>query len=115
MALRDYLHVDRRTLTAEEDEATVLMPLANDFRVIIRGELEGVELLFRGVLELNGNADPADTGPLVPSECSVLDSLRTDSGWIPAQPSGLRLQLAAASVAAVDVIVEYTSREKLVA
>lgn len=112
MALRDYLHVDRRTLTAEDDEATVLMPLANDFRVLIRGELEGVELWFRGVAELNGNADPADTVPLLSSESSVLDALRPDSAWIPAQPSGVRLQLVAGD--SVDVIVEYTSREKLV-
>lgn len=111
MALRDYLHVDRRTLTAEDDTALVLMPLANDFRVLIRGDLEGVELLFRGVAELNGNADPADTAPLLSSDSSVLDSLRPESGWIPAQPSGVRLQLVAG--ASVDVIVEYTSRTKL--
>ena len=111
MALRDYLHVNRLTMTSEADEATVLMPLANDFRVLIRGDLEGVELMFRGVAELNGNADPADTAPLLSSESSVLDSLRPDSGWIPAQPSGVRLQLVAG--ASVDVIVEYTSRTKL--
>lgn len=113
MALRDYLHVNRLTMTSEADEATVLMPLANDFRVIIRGDLEGVELWFRGVLELNGNADPSDTAALLSSECSVLDALRPDSGWIPAQPSGVRLQLVEGSE--VDVIVEYTSREKPVA
>jgi hypothetical protein len=43
-------------------------------------------------------------------DCSELSEYRVDTGWIPAQPSGLRLELTVG--AAADVIVEYTSRTR---
>lgn len=110
MALRDYLQVERAALTTGDPRATVLMPLANDFRLLLVGDAAGLVVLFRGVHELNNSADPDDTGALSSADCSQLDEYRTDSGWIPAQPSGIRLELTTGSAA--DVIVEYTSRTR---
>lgn len=110
MALRDYLQVERASLTTGAASATVLMPLANDFRLLLAGDPSGLTVLFRNVHEVQGNADPADTAALVSGECSELSEFRPDSGWIPAQPSGVRLELTAG--AAADVIVEYTSRTR---
>jgi hypothetical protein len=68
-------------------------------------------VLFRNVKELaTQSADPTDTGALVASECSELSEYRPDSGWIPAQPSGVRLELTGGSAA--TVIVEFTSRTR---
>ena len=47
---------------------------------------------------------------LAGGDCSELSEYRVDTGWIPAQPSGLRLELTVG--AAADVIVEYTSRTR---
>jgi hypothetical protein len=110
MALRDFFQVARVSLTAEEPLATVLMPLANDFRLLLSGDATGVVVLFRNVHELDtGVADPADTAALSASECSQLDETRIDTGWIPAQPSGVRLEATAGEI---DVIIEYTSRTR---
>jgi hypothetical protein len=110
MALRDFFQVARVSLTAEEPSATVIMPLANDFRLLLSGDTTGVVVLFRNVHELDtGIADPADTAALSASECSQLDETRVDTGWIPAQPSGVRLE---ASAGEIDVIIEYTSRTR---
>ena len=110
MALRDFFQVARVSLTAEEPSATVLMPLANDFRLLLSGDATDVVVLFRNVHELDtGVADPADTAALSASECSQLDEVRIDTGWIPAQPSGVRLE---ATDGEIDVIIEYTSRTR---
>ena len=110
MALRDFFQVARVSLTAEEPSATVIMPLANDFRLLLSGDTTGVVVLFRNVHELDtGIADPADTAALSASECSQLDESRVDTGWIPAQPSGVRLEATAGEI---DVIIEYTSRTR---
>jgi hypothetical protein len=110
MALRDFFQVARVSLTAGSPSATVLMPLANDFRLLLSGDATGVVVLFRNVHELDtGVADPADTAALSASECSQLDEVRIDTGWIPAQPSGVRLE---ATDGEIDVIIEYTSRTR---
>jgi hypothetical protein len=110
MALRDFFQVARVSLTAGSPSATVLMPLANDFRLLLSGDTTGVVVLFRNVHELDtGVADPADTAALSASECSQLDEVRIDTGWIPAQPSGVRLE---ATDGEIDVIIEYTSRTR---
>ncbi len=110
MALRDFFQVARVSLTSGSPRATVSMPLANDFRVLLSGDATGVVVLFRNVHELDtGIADPADTAALVESECSQLDETRIDSGWVPAQPSALRLEVTSGEA---DVIVEYTSRTR---
>jgi hypothetical protein len=110
MALRDFFQVARVSLTAEEPSATVIMPLANDFRLLLSGDATDVVVLFRNVHELDtGVADSADTAALSASECSQLDETRVDTGWIPAQPSGVRLEATAGEI---DVIVEYTSRTR---
>ena len=110
MALRDFFQVARAELTTGSPSATVEMPLANDFRVLLSGDASGVVVHFRNVHELStGVADPADTAALVESECSQLDENRTDTGWIPAQPSGIRLEVTAGEI---DVIIEYTSRTR---
>ena len=110
MALRDFFQVARVSLTAEEPSATVIMPLANDFRLLLSGDATDVVVLFRNVHELDtGVADPADTAALSASECSQLDEVRIDTGWIPAQPSGVRLE---ATDGEIDVIIEYTSRTR---
>lgn len=111
MALRDYLQVQRVALTSGSPMATVSMPLANDFRLLVSGDPSGLTVLFRNVKELaNQNADPTDTAALVASECSELSEYRPDTGWIPAQPSGVRLELTGGSAA--TVIVEFTSRTR---
>ena len=111
MALRDFLQVERVALTSGSPTATVSMPLANDFRLLFSGDPSGLTVLFRNVKELaNQNADPTDTAALVASECSELSEYRPDSGWIPAQPSGVRLELTGGSAA--TVIVEFTSRTR---
>jgi hypothetical protein len=111
MALRDFLQVKRVSLSTASPRATVLMPLANDFRLLLVGDPAGLTVLFRGTHELKtGVADPADTGALAAGDCSELSEFRPDSGWIPGQPSGVRLELTVGSAA--DVIVEYTSRTR---
>lgn len=113
MALRDFLQTTRASLTGAAPRATVLLPLANDFRLLLSGDPSSLVVLFRNVHELNsggGAADPADTAALVAGECSELSEFRPDSGWIPAQSSGVRLELTAG--AAADVIVEFTSRTR---
>ena len=111
MALRDFLQVERVSLSTASPSATVSMPLANDFRLLLVGDPAGLTVLFRGTHELNtGVADPADTGALAAGDCSELSEYRVDTGWIPAQPSGLRLELTVGATA--DVIVEYTSRTR---
>ena len=108
MALRDFLQVERVSLSTASPSATVSMPLANDFRLLLVGDPAGLTVLFRGTHELNtGVADP---GALAAGDCSELSEYRVDTGWIPAQPSGLRLELTVG--AAADVIVEYTSRTR---
>lgn len=110
MALRDFFQVARAELTTGSPSATVDMPLANDFRLLLSGDTTGVVVLFRNVHELDtGVADPADTAALSASECSQLDESRVDTGWIPAQPSGVRLEATAGEI---DVIIEYTSRTR---
>jgi hypothetical protein len=110
MALRDFLQVKRVSLTEDSPSATVVMPLANDFRLLLSGDATGVVVLFRNVHELDtGVADPADTEDLEESECSQLDETRIDSGWIPAQPSALRLEVI---MGEAEVIVEFTSRTR---
>ena len=111
MALRDFLQVERVSLSTASPRATVLMPLANDFRLLLVGDPAGLTVLFKNVRELDtGVADPTDTGALVVGKCSELSEYRADSGWIPAQSSGVRLELTVGSAA--DVIVEYTSRTR---
>lgn len=111
MALRDYFQVERVSLSTASPSADVLMPLANDFRLLLVGDPSGLTVLFRNVHELStGTADPADTGALAAGDCSELGEFRPDSGWIPAQPSGVRLELTVGSAA--DIIVEYTSRTR---
>ena len=111
MALRDFFQVTRVSLTTASPSATVLMPLANDFRLLLVGDPAGLTVLFRNVQELStGSPDGGDTAALSASECSELSEYRADGGWIPAQPSGVRLELTLGSAA--DVIVEYTSRTR---
>jgi len=110
MALRDFFQVTRASLTSGSPSATVLMPLANDFRLLLNGDATGVVVLFRNIHELDtGVADPADTGALSAADCSQLDENRIDTGWIPAQPSGVRLEVTSGEI---DVIIEYTSRTR---
>lgn len=111
MALRDFLQVERVSLSTASRSATVAMPLANDFRLLLVGDPSGLTVLFRNVHELSGGgADPADTGALAAGDCSEVSEFRPDSGWIPAQSSAVRLELTLGSAA--DVIVEYTSRTR---
>jgi len=111
MALRDFLQVSRVSLSTGSPNATVLTPLANDFRLLLSGDPTGLGVIFRNVHELDGGtADPADTASLAPASCSEITEHRPDSGWIPAQPSGVRLELTTG--AAATVLVEYTSRTR---
>ena len=110
MALRDFFQVERVSLSTASPSATVLMPLANDFRLLLVGDPSGLTVLFRNVHELStGSPDAGDTAALSASECSELSEYRADSGWIPAQPSGVRLE---ATDGEIDVIIEYTSRTR---
>lgn len=108
MALRDYLHVQRVTLTTASPRATLSVPLANDFRIGLAGLVTDQVVIYRNVAELDGVANPADTAALAASACSQLDSYRPDSGWTPAQPSALRVELTAGT--SVTVVLEHTSR-----
>ena len=110
MALRDFFQTARVSLTTEAPSATVSIPLANDFRLLLSGDATGVVVLFRNVHELDtGIADPSDTAALSASECSQLDETRVDTGWVPAQPSAIRLEATAGEI---DVLIEYTSRTR---
>jgi hypothetical protein len=110
MALRDFFQVERVSLSTASPSATVLMPLANDFRLLLVGDPAGLTVLFRNVHELStGSPDGGDTAALSAGECSELSEYRADSGWIPAQPSGVRLEATAGEI---DVIIEYTSRTR---
>jgi len=52
MALRDFFQVERVSLSTASPSATVLMPLANDFRLLLVGDPSGLTVLFRNVHEL---------------------------------------------------------------
>ena len=111
MALRDFLHVQRVTLTTASPSATLSVPLANDFRVGLAGLITDQVVLYRNAAELGtGIADPSDTAALAAASCSQLDAYRTDSGWTPAQPSALRFELTTGSSA--TVVLEHTSRTR---
>ena len=110
MALRDYFHVERVSLSTASPRATVSMSLANDFRVYLVGDPSDLVVLYRNVKELDGVADPSDTAALVVNECSQVDQYRSDSGWTPAQPSAIRLELTEGTAA--DIVVEFTSRTR---
>lgn len=111
MALRDYLHVQRVTLTTASPRATLSVPLANDFRLGLAGLVTDQVVIYRNVAELGtGIADSSDTAALSVANCSQLDAYRSDSGWTPAQPSALRVELTAGS--SVEVVLEHTSRTR---
>ena len=108
---RDYLHIVTETLAAGAD-ATVLTPLACMVRVKCTSVASGATLLYRNVQELEdigGGADPTDTIALDADFCDVLSETAADSGWIDAQPSGVRVE---AVTDAVTVKIMWTSRLK---
>lgn len=108
---RDYLHVETVTLAAAAKE-TVLMPLGCMFRIVCTSVASGATLLYRGVAELDtveGGADPSDTAALDADFCDILTETRTDTGWIDAQASGVRVEAVTDSV---TVKVMWTSRLK---
>ena len=105
---RDFLHVETRTLAAGDD-ATIPTPLSCMFRVKCTAVATGATLLYRGQKEaVGGIGDSADSAALDADFCDVLSALAPDSGWIDAQPSGVRVE---AVTDTVTVKVMWTSRE----
>ena len=108
---RDYLNI--RTYSLDDgDVETVLTPLACMVRIKCTAVASGATLLYRGVAELagvEGVPDPADTDPLDADFCDVLSEDATDSGWIDAQGSGVRIEAVTDTVV---VKVMWTSRVK---
>jgi hypothetical protein len=105
---RDFLHVATRTLAAGDD-ATIATPLSCMVRVKCTSVASGATLLYRNVKEATGGiADSTDTAALDTAYCDILSALAPDSGWIDAQPSGIRVE---AVTDTVTVKVMWTSRE----
>jgi len=109
IGLRDFLHIQTVTLGAGED-LTVTMPGCVMFRVVCTNVASGATLLYRGVDESappGSQALAADTAALSAGDCDILSGSRTDSGWIDAQVSAIRLEAVTDSVTAK---VQWTSR-----
>ena len=82
------------------------------FRIVCTSVASGATLLYRGVKELDtveGGADPTDTAAIDADFADILTETRTDSGWIDAQASAVRVE---AVTDAVTVKVMWTSRFK---
>jgi len=105
---RNFLHNDTQTLAAGDD-VTVVMPGCEMFRIVATSVALGATLLYRGIDEVAGadGGDPDDTDALVAGDCDILSESRTDTGWIDAQVSAVRLEAATDSV---TVKVQWTSR-----
>ena len=109
IGLRDFLHIQTVTLGDGED-LTVTMPGCVMFRIVCTSVASGATLLYRGVDESappGSQALAADTSALSAGDCDILSGSRTDSGWIDAQVSAIRLEAVTDSVTAK---VQWTSR-----
>ena len=109
IGLRDFLHIQTVTL-ADGEDLTVTMPGCVMFRVVCTAVASGATLLYRGVDESappGSQALAGDTDALVTADCDVLSETRTESGWIDAQVSAIRLEAVTDSVTAK---VQWTSR-----
>ena len=105
---RNFLHIDTQTLD-DGDDVTVVMPGCEMFRIVCTSVASGATLLYRGIDEVAGAdaGDPADTDALSAGDCDILSGSRTESGWIDAQVSAIRLEAATDSV---TVKLQWTSR-----
>ena len=105
---RNFLHIDTQTLD-DGDDVTVVMPGCEMFRIVCTSVASGATLLYRGIDEVAGAdaGDPADTDALSVGDCDILSGSRTESGWIDAQVSAIRLEAATDSV---TVKLQWTSR-----
>lgn len=105
---RGYLHIQTVTL-ADGEDLTVVMPQCDMFRVVCTSVASGATLLYRGIDEVAGQdgGDTADTAALSAGDCDILSGTRTDSGWIDAQVSAIRLEAVTDTVTAK---VQWTSR-----
>lgn len=122
--LRDFSR--KKTLVAETlspidagEIKTVLFDNADQFRITVLfpedADPETDALYWRSVSEMeDGTAyapDTVDVGfELVPAQCAVLSPGNPSTGWIDAQPAGVRLQ---AVEAAAVVVVEYTTTARV--
>jgi hypothetical protein len=108
LGIRDYFHI-RTVVLTDGDFDTVLTPLANMVRVKVTSSDSGTSLFWRGVKEgTDGQADSTDTIALDADFCDVLSPIVTDSGWVDAQSSGIRVE---ADAGGCTVKVMWTSRE----
>jgi hypothetical protein len=104
------------TLSLDEDELkTVLFAEADQFRITALyaddDDPTQFNLLWRCVSENEDRsaraADTVDAGfELVAAQCAPISSRNPSTGWIDAQPAGIRLQAVGGPV---DVVVEYTT------
>jgi len=109
-----------QTVSLDEDELlTILFDEADQFRITAAYADDDdptlLNLLWRCVSENEDRsartADTVDAGfELVPAQCAYLAPRATSTGWIDAQPAGVRLQAVGG---AVSVVVEYTTSKRI--
>lgn len=99
----------------ENELKTVLFELADQFRItaLLDPEADPATdfVLWRCVSENEDRtarvADTVDAGfELVAEQCGVINAANGSTGWIDAQPAGVRIQAVGT---AVDILVEYTT------
>jgi|GEM_PF-6458269 len=108
---RQYFHAVTTTLDpAGTARVTVEIPECELFRVSISGIAAGATARYRGIHEMQaGGLDPVDSlaGTAISAAFSApLDEANADSGWIPAQPTAIRV---VALVGVLTVTVHWVS------